>query len=243
MTLSVPKYIHEVNIQNLTIRYTWDDRNVEAVEKPVDEELISRLNKITLRGNAAFTIAVSEWIVYRFKHLLKDQVPLEFLEAAWAQTIDSRYGYEWDPLQAGWEGPIMGPIREALMWSSDAIEKKDEYLNPSSNVEKVLKLTRHVLCDTSSFQVWFDTVINRLETYYPMNPDEKLGDVVPRELFCPDLDFKCDQSESLINKFLRGLDYDSNPFLRPPKEMLEEGFDGTPYVFDIEKDRKERFEW
>jgi len=47
----------------------------------------------------------------------------------------------------------------------------------------------------------------------------------------------------LINRFLAGLNYKSNPFLSSPEDMLAGGFEGKPYVFNSEQDRKARFEW
>jgi hypothetical protein len=70
-----------------------------------------------------------------------------------------------------------------------------------------------------------------------------MGDVVPREAMDPDFDFRPDLTEHLVQDFLRGLDPATNRLLRTPKEMLECGFKGVPYTFDMEEDRKNRNDW
>jgi hypothetical protein len=85
--------------------------------------------------------------------------------------------------------------------------------------------------------------MTRLQNLYPLNSEEKLGEVVPQEALDPTLDFQIEQTEPFVNRFLRSLDYRTNPFLNSPEQMLDRGFKGTPYVFNIEEDRKARFEW
>jgi hypothetical protein len=80
----------------------------------------------------------------------------------------------------------------------------------------------------------------RLEFYYQRQTDETLGDVVPREALDPNFDFNPERTQFLIDRFLADLSRRTNPFLSSPEKMLEGGFVGTPYVFDMEADRQYR---
>ena len=74
--------------------------------------------------------------------------------------------------------------------------------------------------------------------------NDPLGEVVPREALDSTLAFVVEDTEGLIDRFLRGLDYSQGPtgngFLMLPTEMAAEGFTGTPYRFDIAQDRHQR---
>ena len=223
----VPPYIPLVEIQKNRIPYAWDDWNVEAAEEPIDEVLLKRLQRLSQRASGAFAIASAEWIVYRFAHLIDQGEPLQYLETAWAQLIDARYGLEWDPLQAGWVGPVMGPIRQALMWVGDAIEQIDDDLEPEESAATLAKLTNYVLSSHHAYETWCENVLSRLETAFPRDDDDPKGDVVPREAMNPSFGFKLEEIESLVNRFLFSLDRDGNPFLSSPELMLEQGFKGT----------------
>jgi hypothetical protein len=88
--------------------------------------------------------------------------------------------------------------------------------------------------------------MERFESLYKRDPDDELGDVVPREAVDPGRAFKVEQTEAIINQFLASLDHRTNQFLSSPEDMLEsddeedEGFPGTPYLFDMKADRQSR---
>jgi hypothetical protein len=243
VTTSAPGYIPLAEIQTKIIRYEWDDWNVEVAEEPIDEALLERLQKISQRASAAFAIASAEWIVFRFASLMEADEPFWYLETAWAQIIDARYGLEWDPLQSGWSGPVMGPIRQALMWAGDTIEQVEDDLDPAESAATIARLVEYVLPTIDAYRNWSDRVLARLETHFPFNEKDPKGDVVPREAMDPAFDFTLESIEHLVNAYLAKLDRDTNPFLNSPEGMIEQGFKGTPYVFNIEQDRQARADW
>lgn len=243
MAFTVPRYVQVPNIQNPTIRYTWDDWNVEEVDMPLDERLQERFGAISQRAVVAFTIGTAEWIVYRFGALSDDPFPGQRLEAAWAQVVHFRYSYEQDVNLDEWNGPVRGPIGIAIRRVVYAIQQAESGLDPAWRAGRASNLAEHVIADPTSYRGWRERILDRLEDLYPLDYDETLGEVVPMEALDPEFDFNVDQTESLINQFLVRLDYNSNPFLNSPDKMLAQGFKGTPYVFDIERDRRDRFEW
>jgi hypothetical protein len=243
MALLVPNYLRVSGIQGTTIRYTWDDWDVEAVDMPLDESLRERLGAMSQRAVVAFTIGTAEWIVYRFGALSDDPVPAQRLEAAWAQVVDFRYSFEEDINLDEWTGPVRGPIGIAIRRVVYAIQQAESGLDPGWRACRASKLAEHVIMDSTPYRNWRERILDRLEALYPLDPDETLGEVVPREALDPEYLFSVDQTESLVNQFLARLDYNINPFLNSPNKILAQGFRGTPYIFDIERDRRERFEW
>jgi hypothetical protein len=261
MTLSVPNYLIAADIQDDSIRYLWDDWNLDQAEEPIDEALVARLVRISQRAVLAFACGSAEWIVYRFAQLQDDPNPWNYLEAAWAMIIHSKYCGEgsavgWQEYSTeGWEGPIKGPIRRSLALLESEIQElawhgKNNLAEYSAYIASIAAnistLAVHVMTDPSSYKRWCEQVLERFESLYPLNPEDPLGDVVPRKAVDPEFDFDVAQTEALTNEFLASLDYHSNIFLSPPEGMLEyfeddlDPFTGMPYQFDIERDRSDR---
>ena len=236
--LNKPNYIERAVIDSPSIRFTWDEWNVRATYEPADERLVESLMKLSKRANCAFTIAIAEWIVYRFQPLDRDPQPLRYLEAAWAANIDLAYADEMDIVDDEWRGPVRGPISMALTFVIDALFAEEAKPNAPFDPAWAAKFARHVLPDQTQFDEWFDACLVRLRTYFPP-PDEADLDLfdesrngglwVPREAFDPRLDFKPEMIPSFIEHFLGGLDPASNSFLRSPQQMRQIGFRGTPY--------------
>jgi len=244
MVLTIPPYLLTAPIQQETIRYKWDDWDEEGVEGAIDDKLYGRLKTLSQRANVAFTAASAEWIVYRFGRLSDDSLPLQCLEAAWAQMIDGAYSVPWEfPDDKTWSGPVRSPIRRAMSLVADAINEMVVDSDPALMAAIISKLVEHLMSDPKPYQSWRERVLERLDRLYRLDPAETIGDVVPREAFDPNADFKPEQTEHMVNQFLAGLNYHENALLNSPTTMLEKGFQGTPYQFNIEKDRQNRFEW
>jgi hypothetical protein len=255
MAMRMPKYLQAANIQDNSIRYEWDDwRTLPATETP-DKEIGARLQGISQRAELAFMCGTAEWIVHRFARLCDNPARTAFLEAAWAMTVDVHYGEfgeatGWSEYvnntKAEWNGPVNRPIADALVRLEVAIQKlAQDGTDPVNRAALLATLASYVMSDPAPYKSWCNQVLDRLESLYPLDPEDCLGDVVPREALDPAFDFHVEQTEALINQFLAGLDYHGNIFLSSPEAMLEseyieETFQGTPYVFDMEADRRAR---
>jgi hypothetical protein len=243
MPLPIPQYILRANPASDTINYEWDDWQIPRTYEPVDEELYRRLDGLSLKANIAFCAAAAEWICHRFDTLSDDPVPYLHLESIWAGVVDGRYFDYWEPPDANWMGSVRGPLSMAIIFTIEAGVQAGEDAHPSLSGARISRLAEHVLIDPQPFQKWRQRVLERLEELYPLDEEDKAGDVVPREAFDPEFGFDPGMTEALINRFLARLDWRTNRFLRSPDEMLALGFRGTPYTFNLADDRQARADW
>jgi hypothetical protein len=254
MTLSISEYLQSADIQNDSLRYEWDDWKTLPALEALDDQLVARLKRVTQRAVLAFACATAEWIVYRFERLCPDREPWDYLEAAWAMIVDVRYcGFgdtatTWQEYsQRQWNGPIRRPIHDALKTLEIAFQQlSSEYrTDPAVDAAVNHTLACYVMSDPLPYKTWCERVLDRFEALYPRRPEDERGDVVPRLAADLNFDFRFEDTERLTNEFLRSLDHRSNIFLSPPEGMLqhfedEENFEGTPYLFSLEADRRAR---
>jgi hypothetical protein len=239
MSLIKPPYIAKADIAPKLLDYSWDEWNVRHAYMPIDQPLFKRLKKISHRAQVGLTIAEAEWVVFRYDLVSDDPLPSQYLEAAWAANVDLAYAYYIETRDDDWRGPIRGPLKVTLSIVVDSLFCADESPNPAENPSWMSRLAEHLLPDHTAFQQWREACVQRLEALYPAPPAENdlFGDTdtggppVPREVFNPEYDFEPETKENLVNRYLAGLDYRTNPFLRSPEEMLEIGFLGIPYRF------------
>lgn len=237
MPLATPRYITQAGIQDRVLRYKWDDWQLEEIFDSEMEAFYGRMRKVAFRANIAFTTACGEWIIHRFGLLSNDPVPIQNMEASWAGIIDPCYSVYWEPLDEEWLGPIRGALSLAIIFSLEAIGDACQYTDPAVSSNRASNLAEHIMTSPGPFRVWRERVVERLERLYPLDEDDPMGDVVPREALDPTFDFRPQLTEQLVQAFLDNLIASANPFLRSPEEVMKEGFKGMPYRFDIEADR------
>jgi len=238
--------LHAANIQDRVIRYRWDDWDIERAEEPIDREFYKRLQSLSQRANVALTIATAEWIVQRFAQIADVTLSLQYVEAAWVQVVDFRYGtVPWDDYtnEHAWSGPVFRPIWTAMYRIQFALEVAKDDEEPELRAAWVTNLASYVLTDPTPYRIWLEAVMVRLESLYPRDPSETLGEVVPRVALDPEQSFTIEMTEPLINRFLADIDIRTNPFLASPESLVTNGFDGTPYQFRLQGDRTARFDW
>jgi hypothetical protein len=246
LAVSPPDYIRAANIQDPIVRFKWDDWDMRVLELPVDDVLAARLLRISQRADVAFALATAEWIAHRFSQFSDDLTARQYLEAAWAQVAHWRYrslNWDGDVNPRDWSGPVRMPVWRAMSLTEFSITEAEQDGAPSRGAVLIAGLAQHVMADSKPYLDWRDRVMERLETLYALDPEDTMGEVVPREALDPDFDFNPAQTELLVNRFLAGLDRRANIFLNTPEKMLEQGFKGTPYAFDIDRDRKARYQW
>lgn len=237
MALTTPKYIANAGLKDNTLKYKWDDWKLEEIYGSEGDAFYNRMSKLSFRANIAFTNACGEWIVHRYDLLSNDPIPIQNIEAAWAGLIDPHYSVYWEPPDKEWLGPIRGALSLAIIFSLEAIGDAYRYNDPEVSADRISNLAEHIMTDPEHFQTWRENVVKRLENLYPRDENDPMGDVVPREALDPNFQFHPELTEKLVQNFLSNLDLSENSFLRSPTEMIEDGFEGTPYRFKMETDR------
>lgn len=233
-------YIDAAHVAGARPRFVWDEWSVEDTYTPVEQGTVERLEKLCKRANCAFTIAIAEWILARFAGLDDDPEPAQFIEAAWAANVDLRYAQEMVIDDDEWSGPVRGPISMGLTFVIDALFAEEAGAQSAMNPAWAACFARHILPDSSAFDVWFEAVLGRLETCYPALADEdqdwfdvagNWGSPPPPEAFDPAFPFDPATAGRLVDACLQRLDPAANPFLRTPAEMLADDFPGQPYRY------------
>jgi hypothetical protein len=246
MRLLIPSYIADAHIDSREIKYDWNEwADKETIyQRDTDQALRQRVAPLSQRGRIALANGVAEWLVYRFRRFLKNELSFDALEAAWAGVVDRKYVLPLasfrDHDKEDWSGPVMGVIRRGLLFVNDIIDLGWDNGETISFLLEVTNLTRYVLPETAEFEAWLAMVIARLTTISPLAPNDFVGEVVPREALDCRRAFDPQTTETLTQRFLRTLDSTNNPYLASRKTMLDWGFRNEPYTFDIRADREKR---
>jgi len=246
MPLPILSCIAEANIESREVRYVWDEwaSKKSIYRREGDAELRELVRALSQRGRIALAAGIAEWLVCRFRPLLYKMLPFYALEAAWAGVVDRRYVLPLpsfaDKDKDEWSGPVMGVIRRGLGLVNDTIDLGWANGDTARIPVKITNLTRYVLPDTRDFTAWVMATIERLRALSPLEGDDFVGEVVPREALDCRHDFDPQTIESSIQRFLGEISSKRNPYLASRETMLEWGFYGEPYTFDITRDRQTR---
>lgn len=241
MSILIPQYILDAQIDVKELRYKWDDCDIHKADRPCDPEFVKVMENFFDRANIAFTISVAEWVVYRFKGFYSDQLVYDYIEGLWAMNVDWRYCRQFNPIDNEWAGPILRPIELAILIVNDVFINSVENDTTAINPSWISNLAKYVLQDSTSFFQWRNKVIDKMRVECLVEEDDPddifmekdlSGFPIPREFFDPRLNYSSEGRSQLVNKFLINLDWSQNPFLRSPQEMLELGFIGTPYCYN-----------
>jgi hypothetical protein len=241
--LSLPSYIVRAEIADQHLRFTWDNSDTQVAEGETDTELVNRLSFLSQRAIVAYATALAEWIVGRFAVFPDIEDSYNYVEACWATATDLRYCravWEDYPHKNKWEDPVRGPVWLTMCRLQETIGSLVEGSDPEYTAAKLWQLAFHVMPKPDPIEDWNRLSLKRMEQKFPRIEGDLLDDVVPREFFDPDTEVQPEDTEMLINRFLATLDPLQNPFLNTPERMIEEGFKGTPYRFNLSLDRERR---
>ena len=211
-------------VQNNHLHYEWDNWDLEKAYLPIDKEFEKRMMGIGKRAVVAFTIGCLEWIVFRFDGLFTEDAPHQYLGASWAGIVDGRYVWPIELDYDYWSTPVLGPLALGTAMSIEATVKlyEDEIetrMEPATEAAEIEKLVRHVLNCTDTFESWKEAIVQRLEHFYPRDPENVSGCFVPPDVLDVDLEFSEKDVEKRIDTYLRSLDAKSNPYLVDHEEI------------------------
>lgn len=241
-SLRPPSHIVAAGLAVPTIRYVWRDWQEVAIYRTseADDALLERLDELPYRALLGLTIAAAEWIVYRYEGLADIGMHLQYIEAAWATTVDDRYLRTWDPDEDECSGPLHGPLAYAMVIVQDAVHASAMESEAGLPVVYVSNLAQRVLPAFEPFKAWRDGAIERLLALALRDWHDTLGEVVPREFFDAAEGFVPAQREALVRRFMHGLDTQVNPWLHTSEELELQHFDGPLFDFDAAGDREAR---
>jgi hypothetical protein len=243
MAYSLPHYITAAGVDDPVLRFKWDDWNPSKDFGYDSAMVVEKLARVSLRAKIAVAIGIYEWIIGRFRSLSDDPAPFQVAEASWCANIHRAYMDYFEWRRRDWIGPVRGPIWEAATWLAPMIFFSDD--NPEeweSGLSYLPRLAVHILPKPAVFEKWLEQIMERLASLYPASKEdpfddlfkekeeERRGPLVAREALDPGFDYEPEMARKLLADFLRGVDYTKNPYLRSPKDMLEDGFEGIPYT-------------
>ena len=228
--LKVPLYVEKAGIMGAPIKYKWSEEIAVTLSEAENARLQDAFDEANFKAKFAMGLAVTEWIVWRFKGHADTEDALKRIEAGWASMVHPSYAQNLDPeltVNNDTEN-VKGPLElsmDLLSMIYDYYGEGSIYL--SDPVTRQALLAAHVLPKKQDFQGWLSKTARRASGVFPRQVDydeeTELYDAsseapVPREFF--DEQFK--YSEALAQKawkaFLQSVDPKQNPYLSPPKK-------------------------
>jgi len=234
MAMTVPEYIKRANIAGQPIQYVWPD--VGRTPKFLgDERLANRVRAICPRGVVAFSAGCAEWIAWRLSRDFTSSILLDYIEAVRAGIVDWKYLRPRSEvpdapyLLKDWTGPVRGPIIMTCNGLDQVIRGAKKGRIPGLSSTLLSELALYLMPDERPFKDWRRFAVRRLAEFYPAT-ETAIGPPVPREALDPDVEFDPSLAPEYIERFIKSLDPERNPFLQKADVLLAEGFEGTPYA-------------
>jgi hypothetical protein len=249
---SPPEYIQSAGVLDAPAKFPWDGDGMHFGPSQ-GTKLHESLAKLTTRVISTVAALCAEWLLWRFHTVIDLDRYLHFIDSTLAWEIDLRYR------DAGLAKgiPDNTPANQALgdaMWMLRKVTSDDYWESPTVNVPStasLVSITKQVLPAKSkaAFLAWLSDAIataTKLDTrpkkkrpaYTDFGGDRDayhealqpyFGQPLPREALEPMSGYQVAQRDELLSRFLAGLDWKKNPFLRSPDQMKKLGFKGTPY--------------
>jgi len=215
-----------------------------------NNRLADVVSKVAYKAALGVAVTLTELVQERSKKIYKNiDVDLEFapkIKSLWAGVIDPFYmkSFKFD---YKYYDENNGSTPYGSNWFILAVMRK-EYTENSFYVHRYLinlsMLTRHLMPNKKLFDNWFAETMRKTAEVFPCSYDYADLDLddkdakydcssdapVPREFFFDsEFEYSENTAKPVLNAFLQSLDYNSNPWLCTPEEMLAKGFKGTPY--------------
>jgi hypothetical protein len=227
------------------LSFPWDDALGGAADfggSTQSTQVVRTALRIEPRARMALAVALTEWIVWRFDGLHGRSQPAAFVEAAWCATADPRYLRFFEVPRQDWQGPIEGPLWCAITHLRHAIAvgvdfPRDLY----DGLSYLARLAAYVQPTPGPLQAWLPPVLDRLETAFPVSPEDPLADLfsrdpssrmgpwVAREVFDPALPLRAPAGPAFLQEVLDAAHRERNPFLSSPEDLKDARFTGVPY--------------
>lgn len=255
MTPTLPAYI-PAGLRGSPVDFEWRGALGHIGPEGAVTPLMKKLDGLTTCGQLSLCAGLLTWAAWRLFDETPEAAPaLELAEAAFAHQVDWRYVDR----DAGHvratpdEPPALSALLQVslFMWEGMSVDWFwDSYYAPINQTFHAAHIVQHILpkAHRPAMVRWLEGAIQRLQTH-ARAPDEPFrkqrsfptldewkhfvgrhrGQPLPPDLLDPDTDCTVDQHAARVGRFIEGLDWRRNRFLRSPEAMLALGFQGEPY--------------
>lgn len=249
-----PKYLQRAAIYRAPCDFPWKGSLDHVGPMETVTPLLNRIAGKTGLAEVTLFAGVLEWGAWRLRGFVGPDPSLQLLEAAFAYQVDFRYANADAIVIPVPESPPAESASRQLLYLGRQIIYPEyfwmAYSTPVREVFHAIHLVRHILPKAAKkqFSDWLDVVINRLDSVAAVPEEEDRneedfnnpadyqvfllrhhGEALPREILDPDVEYDHNRRKEFVERFLTKLDWQTNPYLRSPEEMLKLGFEGTPY--------------
>jgi hypothetical protein len=245
-----PPNIVKSSIVGLPLEFPWKGQGLHYGPSQ-GTKLHDALSNLTTCAQAGVATLFEECLLWRLQSGVRFDVLLHHVHATLAWAIDWRYRDD-STLTLSVDTPANQAIYDGV-WMLQLITQDRLWKRPEFRFDKtaaLISVTKQTLPPTQakSYLSWVQSVIQTAQTWgacpegqWPRRKEFEsetayheavapfFGKALPREALDPDSGYKPEQREELLNRFLAGLDWNANPFLRSPEKMKELDFEGTPY--------------
>jgi hypothetical protein len=255
MTRKVPSYIEKAEVVGVPLDCRWEGAldhigPVETVNK-----MFNLVASKTTCGVLTEAAGIIGWGAWRLKGLTDVDVLLQLVEATFAFQVHPYYvdrnGVVTRKAKDEPAGESAAGELQVLLWKGLNAEKWwDSYYQPIDTAYHSAYLVKHIIPKPKQklFTKWLEGMFARIQQFAPkpeeqpvedessLTDDERAayyarhwGEALPPEILDPDFDYNPARRAELVDKFLRSVDWRTNPFLRAPDAMLAMGFVSKPY--------------
>lgn len=247
--LQIPQLLDTPEFLTKEITFKWEDKSVDYFTYKVEnEKLIDTLWKLNHKSTLGLVAACGEWVFWRFSKIYeKTSVAINAMEPLWLGLIDKHYIKNWK-----FTSPPEDTIYKNILWIifNSHLFIRDNYIKGDYQIQfrvmNMIMLARHVTPNNIMFDDWLSDCLKRSIELFPAQYDrgKTLGKTVngydssneppiPREFyFEPDFDYEAADIDKLMEKFMNEVDHSNETFFKSAKDMLAEGFQGTPYKYE-----------
>ncbi|HTR55943.1 MAG TPA: hypothetical protein VMJ10_34945 [Kofleriaceae bacterium] len=252
--MQAPKYIADAKVEGAPIDFPWRGAlahigPTETVNKMFD--LVSSKTTCAVLTEAAGIIG---WGAWRLKGRTDVRVLLQMVEASFAFQVHPAYV---DPNGADtYEARDRPPAKSAaaqlqiFLWRAINVRWWNSYYQPIPAAFHSAYLVKHILpaAKQRTFATWLARLAKRLDDIapkpreLPVEDEDRMkkprreaywarhrGVALPPEVLDVSTEFDPARREELVDRFLRSVRWQDNPFLRSPTQMKKLGFRGKPY--------------
>lgn len=213
MPLEQPSYIYK-HISETPIDYKWNEDIALDFITAESNKLYDAIDLSNPRAMVAIGIAVTEWVIWRFKEhseLIKDAH--DRVEAAWAGLINPKYSKNLqykvptDQDKSMVDGPVGVSLYLLGLIYQDYIDNSEYQAEP---VMQQVLLVRHLILPKKTFTQWLEDILEKTSKKFPNNGSDIL---ISRSFFEPSFIYSKESIKSDLEIFLSDLDFNKNKYL------------------------------